>query len=215
MVLQTKFKVKIRKQKLEFHKQIVAISVTLHPSFMLNAFSATYLTLIWVGFLEVRSQVGQVKLPSCLKPVRITLETSNLARKYTPICSSRKYTFQCEGPLSFADRSIFCPKKYLYSKQQCENYVKGFLVLFPLFVRQKVTVAENITFADSVSGIRSLDCSKLAKNPENDNEVIICRHDVNVKFFLTLFCFSCQVQLVVQVSCQYRHWFWNYDNFLL
>ena len=31
--------------------------------------------------------------PPCLKLVRIMLETSNLARKYTPICSFRKYTF--------------------------------------------------------------------------------------------------------------------------
>ena len=124
------------------------------------------------------------------KTFRIMLETSNLARKYTAICSSRKYNFQCQDPLSFADFStflqkisVFCPKKYLYSKQQCENCVRGFLVLFSVFVRQKVTVTENITIADSVSGIRSLDCSKLAKNPENDNDVIICRHDVNVKFF--------------------------------
>ena len=29
------------------------------------------------------------------------------------------------------------------------------------------------------------------------------------------FCFSCQVWLLVQVSCQYNHWFWSYDNFLL
>ena len=51
------------------------------------------LTLIWVGLLGVRFEVGGVKLPPCLKPVRTMLETSNLARKYTPICSFRKYTF--------------------------------------------------------------------------------------------------------------------------
>ena len=33
------------------------------------------------------------KITPCLKRVRIMLETSNLARKYTPICSFRKYTF--------------------------------------------------------------------------------------------------------------------------
>ena len=47
---------------------------------------------------------------SCLKLVEIILETSNLARKYTPICSFRKYTFYCLGPLNFADVSIFPPK---------------------------------------------------------------------------------------------------------
>ena len=119
------------------------------------------------------------------------LKTSNLACKYTLICSFRKYTFQCLGPFSFAEVSIFlqkgsvfCPKKYLYSKQQCESCVRDFLVLFSVFVRQKVTITENITFADSVSGIRHLDCSKLTKNPKNDNDVKISRHGVIVKIFL-------------------------------
>ena len=143
---------------------------------------------------------GGGKITPCLKPVRIMLETSNLARKYTPICSSRKYTFQWLKPLNLADVSIFLKKivfffqkKYLYSKQECESYARGFLVLFSVFVQQKVTVTENITFADSVSGTRSPDCSKLAKNLENDSHVTICQHEVNVNFFLTLFCFSCQV----------------------
>ena len=118
------------------------------------------------------------------------LEPSHLARKYTPIYSSRKNTFQCLAPPVLLMSAFFCKKlafffrkKYLYSKQQCESCVRGFLVLFSVFVRQKVTVTENITFPDSVSGIRSLDCSKLAKNPENDNNVIICRHNINAKFF--------------------------------
>ena len=52
------------------------------------------LTLIWVGYLEVRFEVrGRGKITPCLKPVRIMIETSNLARKYTLICSFRKYTF--------------------------------------------------------------------------------------------------------------------------
>ena len=58
------------------------------------------LNLIWVDFLGVRFEVGgggkitlSPLLPPCLKLVRIMLETSNLARKYTPICSFRKYTF--------------------------------------------------------------------------------------------------------------------------
>ena len=42
-----------------------------------------------------------------------------------------------------------------------------------VFVRQKVTVTESITFADFVSGIRPPDFSKLAKNPKNDNDVTI------------------------------------------
>ena len=42
-----------------------------------------------------------------------------------------------------------------------------------------------------MSGIRSLDCFKLAKNPENDNDVTIFRHDLNVKF-----CWRCFVSIV-------------------
>ena len=58
-----------------------------------------------------------------------------------------------------------------------------FLVLFSISVRQKITVTENMTFADSASGVRPPDCSKSAKNPRNENDVTIFRHDVNVKFF--------------------------------
>ena len=149
------------------------------------------------------------------------LETSNLAHKSTSICSFRKYIFQYLGLLNFADASILlqkisviCPKKYHQSNQQCESCFRDFLVLFSVFVRPKVTVTENITSADSVSGIRPPDCSKFAKNPKNDNDITILRHDIIINFF-TLFCFSCQVQLLVQVSRQYHHWFWNYNNFLL
>ena len=124
------------------------------------------------------------------------LETSNLTRKYTPICSFRNYTFQCLGPVSFPHVNIFlpknsgfCPKNYLYSKQQCESSDRDFLVLFCSFVRQKVTIIENITFADSVSGIRSPECCKLAKNPKNENDVKIFRHDVNVDFFFQVVLF--------------------------
>ena len=54
-------------------------------------------TLTSVGFLGVRFEVGGSKITPtphpCLKPVRIMLETSNVARRYKPICSFRKYTF--------------------------------------------------------------------------------------------------------------------------
>ena len=41
-----------------------------------------------------------------------------------------------------------------------------------------------------MSGIRLLDCSKLAKNPKNDNDVTIFRHDLNVNIFeIVLFLF--------------------------
>ena len=50
------------------------------------------LTLISVGFLGVRFEVEEVKLPR-LKRVRIMLETLNVALRYAPICSFREYTF--------------------------------------------------------------------------------------------------------------------------
>ena len=83
--------------------------------------------------------------------------------------------------------SVFCSKKYLYSKQQCESCVRDFLVLFSVFVRPTVTFTENITFGDSVPGIRSPDCSKLAKNPKNVNNITIFRHDINFKIFWRCF----------------------------
>ena len=42
-------------------------------------------------YIGINPNLGKI-IPR-LKPVRITLETSNLASKYTPICSFRKYTF--------------------------------------------------------------------------------------------------------------------------
>ena len=65
--------------------------------------------------------------------------------------------------------------------------MRDFLVQFSVFVREKVTVTENITFADLVSRMRPPDCSKLVKNRKNDNDVTIFRHDVNVKFFWRCF----------------------------
>ena len=55
-----------------------------------------FLTLIRMGFLGVLLEVGRGgggKITPCQKLVRIMLETSNLARKYTAIFSFRKYTF--------------------------------------------------------------------------------------------------------------------------
>ena len=137
-------------------------------------------TLIRVGFLGVRFEVGGGKINPYLKLVRVMLETSNLAGKYILICSFREQTFRTKCPLYFADAgisfqkiSVFRPKQYLYSKQWCESCVKYFLVLCSVFVRQKVTINENLSFTDYVSGNRLRDCSKLAVNWKNDNDVTI------------------------------------------
>ena len=127
------------------------------------------------------------------------LETSNLARKYKPICSFRKkIPFSAYATLTLLLSAFFCKKlaffvqkKYLQLKQQCESCVRDFLVLFSVFVRQKVPITENITFADSVSGIRPPGCSKLPKNKKNINDVIIFRYDSNVHIFdIVLFLLS-------------------------
>ena len=55
--------------------------------------------------------------------------------------------------------------------------------MFSVFVKQKATITENITFAISLSRIWSADWSKLVKNWKNDNEVTILWHDINVNFF--------------------------------
>ena len=47
-----------------------------------------------------------------------------------------------------------------------------------------------------MSGIRPLDCSELAKNWKNDNDVTIFWHDVNIKFL-----WRCFVSLV-----KFSHW---------
>ena len=84
---------------------------------MENAF---YLILIWVGFLGARFEVVGGKIT----PSKTRLETWNVVREFTHICSFRKYTFQYRDPLNFADVSIFLQKIrifwlkwYLYSKQ--------------------------------------------------------------------------------------------------
>ena len=87
----------------------------------------------------------------------------------------------------FPKKLGFFVQKSTFTQSNSVSCVRGFLVLFSVFVRQKITITESITFADSVSRIRFLDCSKLAKNPKNDSDVTIFRHDVNVKFLWRCF----------------------------
>ena len=105
------------------------------------------------------------------------LQTSNLVRKYKHICGFKEYTFQYEDPLNFADVSIslqkiniLCKKQYFYSKHEYEICVRDSLVLFSVFVKQNVTVNENVSFTDYTSRLQLSNCSKLAINWKNDNE---------------------------------------------
>ena len=56
--------------------------------------------------------------------------------------------------------------------------VLDFSDLFSVFVRQKVTINENLGFTDHASGIQLPDCSKLVIKLDNN----ICQH-VIVNFF--------------------------------
>ena len=148
------------------------------------------------------------------------LQTSYLARKYKYVCGFEKYIFQYREPLNFPDVriflqkiSIFCKKQYLYSKYQYENCVRDYLVLFSVFVRQKVTVNENVSFTDYTPGLRLPNCSKLAINLKNDNDVTISITPSSD--FFDIAAFSSQVQLLVQVSPQYHYQFQSYGNFPL
>ena len=51
--------------------------------------------------------------------------------------------------------------------------------------------------------MRQPDCSKLALNRKNGNDVTIFRHDVIVRFFPRYG--ICQVMLLIQVLCQYHY----------
>ena len=45
----------------------------------------------------------------------------------------------------------------------------------------------NVSFTDYASGIRVPNCSKLAINRKNDNDIPICQHDAIVNFFWRCF----------------------------
>ena len=139
------------------------------------------------------------------------LQTSNLMRKYKHIYGFKKYTFQQQNPLNIADVSIFLQtisifykKQYLYSKHQYESCVRDSLVLFSVFVKEKVTINENISFTDYTSGLRRLNCFKLVINSKNDNDVT--NSDITpLSDFFDIAVFFSQVQLLVQVSSQYHY----------
>ena len=95
-------------------------------------------------------------------------------------------------------------QKSTFTQSNSESCVRDCLVMFSVYARQKVTVTEKITFANSVSGIRLPDCSRLTRNPINNNDTTIFRHDVNVNFFWRFF-----VSLV-----KFSYWSKFYVNFI-
>ena len=98
---------------------------------------------------------------------------------------------QYQHSLNFVDVIIFFAKNRHYSginstftqSRSARAVLKRFLVLFSDFARKEVTINENVNFTDYAFEIRLPDCSKLAINWKNGNDVTICQHDVIEKTF--------------------------------
>ena len=75
-----------------------------------------FIIVIWVGFLGFVLRWGRKEITRTpphfpwLNHVPIMLQTKNVVRKYTSIFSVRNYNFWYQGPLNFADVSIFLQK---------------------------------------------------------------------------------------------------------
>ena len=70
-------------KRIQYTKVIVVVTKVLLSDSNFKILSTIILKIFWMN----RMGVGKIIL---LKLVRITLETSNLARKYTHMCSFRK-----------------------------------------------------------------------------------------------------------------------------
>ena len=77
-----------------------------------------------------------------------------------------------------------------------------FSFFFSVFVRQKITIIENVGFIDCIRNLAS-SCSKLAINWQNNKGVTICWHDVVTtivwQFFVSLVKFSCMSKIHVNI----------------
>ena len=128
------------------------------------------------------------------------LETWNLVRKCTHThvvsenvrFSTKTCTILLMSAFILQRNQLFCQKLYIYSNKWHDSCVRDFLVLFSVFVRKRLLLLKMYVFTDHASGIQSLDCSKLAINWKNDNDITICWHEVILNF-LTLSWFSFQV----------------------
>ena len=123
---------------LSFNSQMYFESSVIFSLFLFLKEVLWLLTLIWVGFSEVRFEVGGNYTPlskthqNCARNLKFGTKVHN-------ICSFRKYTFQYQDPVNFADISvffflqkisIFWQKQYLYSRQQRESCVRNFQFCF-------------------------------------------------------------------------------------
>ena len=123
------------------------------------------------------------------------LESSNLARTYTPISHMQfleNISFSIKASLTllmlaFFQKITVFGKNSIFTPSNRVRAVRDFLGLFWNFVRWKVTINENIRFANPAFRMRFLDCFKLVLSWKNDHGVRIFRHDVIIIFFWLCF----------------------------
>ena len=107
--------------------------------------------------------------------------------KYRHIFSFAKNNFYYWNSFNFADASTFQKNQHIFGKNSVfthVSFVRNFLVLFSVSVKEKVATDENVSFTDHASRIWLLYCSKSAISCKNDNYVIILLHDLTVNCFL-------------------------------
>ena len=155
------------------------------------------LTIISVDFLEGPFD-GKVKggnYVPCLKLVRIMLEICYIGTHPYTVLENMPFSTKTLLILlisaSFVKNWVFFCINSTFSQSNSVGAVLDIFSSVFSFCKIKGCVNENITFTGYAFGIQLPDCSKLAINRKNDNDVPFSRYDVIVNFFLTLFCFSC------------------------
>ena len=125
------------------------------------------------------------------------LEILNLVGKYTHICSFRKILFGTKTLLILLMPAFFLAKNYHFLVK-----IVPLFICMCLFICKTMHPEYGFRIAPNRPKIRKMTTASQFFDMTSSSFF----------FFLTLFCLSCQVQLLVQVSCQYHHWFWSYAN---
>ena len=177
------------------------LSIPFLPELFLSFLTSHFtLTLIWVGFLGARFEVGNLITPllhpPCLKLVRVMLETCVSTHSYVV---SENMLFSTKSHLILLMSAFFCKKSALCSQNSTftqTNIVRAALRFFSSvfsFCKIKGYCYWKYKFyrlcvwnpASRLLQIRH----KLEKWQRCHNCPTWCHHQI----FLTFFCFSCQV----------------------
>ena len=132
------------------------------------------------------------------------LETENWHVSTYPYVVSENIPFSTKAFLILLMSAFFCKEIAFFDQNSTfthsnESCVRDNLVLF-----------YRLCVWNSTSRLLQI-CHKLKKWQWRHN--FPTWHHRHI--FLTRFCFSCQVYLLVQVLCIHYHWLWSYDSFLL